>query len=190
MRTCFTTVASSLWVQRLIVTVHRVRHLTMGPCLHNAGIGDCRRRSRNVLLSLILHSPGLLIQGKPLNHDCVPSSEAAKFPCLKRSRGFWFLNTHYLHTNVWVPEFISIKGSFHLDPCNVWVNFLLIKNKNNCNLFIRIKICLYYFSTAHFRTLFLNVASIRFQCELITALNWCQRVGLIYRLVSVEAIRC
>ena len=104
MRTCFTTVASSLWVQRLIVTVHRVRHLTMGPCLHNAGIdagvGDCRRRSRNVLLSLILHSPGLLIQRKPLNHDRVPSAEAAKFPCLKRSQGFCFFT--YKCVGAWI----------------------------------------------------------------------------------------
>lgn len=64
------------------MTEHRVRRLTTGPRPHNegldAGVGEGWRRSRNLLLSLILHSPGLLIQGKALNHDCVPSVEPAK----------------------------------------------------------------------------------------------------------------
>lgn len=104
MRTCFTTIASTLWVQCLIVTAHRVCRLTAGPRLHNerldAGVGDGWRGSRSMLLSLILHSPGLLIQGKPLHHDCVPSAEPAKIPCLKMSQGaadrpFRFSNTHF-----------------------------------------------------------------------------------------------
>lgn len=40
-----------------------------------AGAGRGWRGSRNLLLSLMLHSPGLLIQGNTLNHDCVPCVE-------------------------------------------------------------------------------------------------------------------
>ena len=82
MRTCFTAVALTLWEQGLIVTVHCVHRLTMGPSLHNegfdAGAEERWGGSRNLLLSLIRHSPGLLIQGKPLNHDCMASAEPAK----------------------------------------------------------------------------------------------------------------
>ncbi len=89
MRTCFTTVASTLWLQCLIVTEHHVHRLTTRPCPHNegldAGVVEGWRRSWNLLLSLILHSPGLLIRGKALNHDCVPSVEPAEIPCLEMS---------------------------------------------------------------------------------------------------------
>lgn len=82
MRTCFTTVVSTLWVQCFAVTAHRVCYLTTGAHLLNerldAGVGEGWRGSRNLLLSLIPHSPGLLIQGNTLNHDCVPSVEPAK----------------------------------------------------------------------------------------------------------------
>lgn len=72
------------------MTAHRVCYLTTGARLLNdrldAGVGEGWRGSRN-LLSLIPHSPGLLIQGNTLNHDCVPSVEPAKkkIPRLKMS---------------------------------------------------------------------------------------------------------
>lgn len=101
----------------------------MGPCLHNegldAGVGEGRWRSRNLLLSLILHSPRLLIQEKPLNHDCVPSAEPAKNPLPVNENpkeqppsGFqthiYFLKLH-IKMCVWVHAFIAITFSFHLD---------------------------------------------------------------------------
>lgn len=64
------------------MTEHRVSRLSMGARLINerldSGVGEGWRGSRNLLLSLIPHSPGLLIQGNTLNHDCVPSVEPSK----------------------------------------------------------------------------------------------------------------
>lgn len=72
-------------------------------------------RSRNLLLSLMLHSPGLLIQGKALNHDCVPSVEPAKIPSPETESqgaaavGFQHKQTHKLP----VSTCICVHGHMH-----------------------------------------------------------------------------